>query len=131
MILILDNLVNSYLNILSCFVILSVFNLDKYKFLVLVIVDILLNRIPIISILILFIFFLNKLIFRKIVNNSLNKFVFSIIYMFLFISLLYLINEYNFTYLYYLKTNLFSFIFNIFVYYIFIFYIKISFISYN
>ena len=122
MILILDNLINNYLNILSCLIILNIFNLNKDKFFILVIMDILFNRVPIVSVLILFLYFLNKLIFRKVVKNNINKFIFSIVYMFLFISLLYLINDYNFTYLYYLKTNLFSCIFNIFVYSIYIFY---------
>ena len=122
MILILDNLINNYLNILSCLIILNIFNLNKDKFFILVIMDILSNRVPIVSILILFLYFLNKLIFRKVVKNNINKFIFSIIYMFLYISLLYLINDYNFTYLYYLKNNLFSYFFNIFIYYIHIFY---------
>ena len=121
MILLLDNLINNYLNILSCFVILSIFNLDKYKFFVLVIIDILLNRIPIISILILILYFLNNLIFKRIVNNNINKFIFSIIYMFLFISLLYLVYDYNFSYLYYLKINLFSFLINTLFYYVYVF----------
>ena len=129
--LLLNNLINNYLNILSCLVILTIFNIDKYKFIVFVMIDILLNRVPIISILILFLYFLNRLVFKKFVKNNINKFIFSIIYMFIFINLLYLINDYNFTYSYYLKSNIFSFVFNIFVYYIFIFYTNFSFISYN
>ena len=129
--LLLDNLINNYLNILSCLVILTIFNIDKYKFIVFVMIDILLNRVPIVSILILFLYFLNRLVFKKFVKNNINKFIFSIIYMFIFINLLYLINDYNFTYSYYLKSNIFSFVFNIFVYYIFIFYTNFSFISYN
>ena len=129
--LLLNNLINNYLNILSCLVILTIFNIDKYKFIVFVMIDILLNRVPIVSILILFLYFLNRLVFKKFVKNNINKFIFSIIYMFIFINLLYLINDYNFTYSYYLKSNIFSFVFNIFVYYIFIFYTNFSFISYN
>ena len=125
MILILDNLINNYLNILSSLIILTIFKLDKYKFFVLVIIDILLNQIPIISIITLLLYFLNKLIFKGIVRNKTNKFIFSIIYMFIFISLLYLIYDYNFTFTYYMKDNVFSYIFNILIYYIYIFYVLI------
>lgn len=120
--LFLDNIINNYLNILSCLIILTIFKLDKYKFFVLIIVDILLNRLPIISILILLLYFLNKLIFKKIVRNNVNEFIFSIIYMFIFMSCLYLINDYNFSFVYYMKDNIFSIIFNIVIYYIYIFY---------
>lgn len=122
MILLLDNIINNYLNILSSLIILNIFKLDKYKFLTLIIIDILLNSIPIISIIILLLYFLNKIIFRKIVKNNINKFIFSIVYMFIFISLLYLINNYNFSYIYYINNNIFSIIFNIIIYYIYIFY---------
>ena len=122
MILLLDHLINNYLNILSCLIILSIFNLNKYKIFTIFIIDTLLNQIPFITIIILLLYFLNKIIFKKIINNNLNKFIFSIIYMLMFISLLYLFNDYTFTYSYYLKTNIVSYIFNILIYYIYIIY---------
>lgn len=122
MILILDNLVNNYLNILSCLILLTIFNLNKEKYIIIIILDILLNKIPIISIIILLIYFLDKFIFKRLINNKFNKFIFIILYYFIFISLLYTINDYTFTYLYYIKTNLFSHIYNILIYYIYIFY---------
>ena len=122
MILILDNILNNYLNILSCLIILMIFRLDKYKFFMLVIIDILLNRVPIISIIILLLYFLNKIIFKKIVKNNINMFIFSCVYMLIFISFLYLINDYNFSFSYYIKDNVFSLLFNILIYYVYIFY---------
>lgn len=122
MILLLDNLINNYLNILSCLVLINIFKLNKYKFIIILIADILINQIPFISISILLIFFLNKLIFKRIVNNNINKFILICIYMLLFISFIYLLNDYNYSYTYFLKNNIFSIILNIFVYYIYIFY---------
>ncbi len=122
MILLFDNLVNNYINIISCLIILYVFYLNKYSFLNLFIIDTILNMIPYISIIILILFYLNKFIFKRLINNNINKFVLSILYYFIFISLLYLLNNYNFNYLYYIVSNLFSIILNIIIYFIFIFY---------
>lgn len=120
--IILDNLTNNYLNILSCLIILNIFYLTKYKYLTILIIDILLNKIPYISLIIILFYLLNKYIFKKIINSNINKFIFSIIYYFIFISILYLINRYNFSFKYYLYLNIFSFIYNILIYYIYIFY---------
>lgn len=122
MILILDNLVNNYLNILSCLIILLIPNLNKKKYFTLLCIDIILNTIPLISIFILFLYFLNKFIFKKIIKNRITLFISVIIYYFIFISLIYTINEYDFTYIYYIKNNIISFIYNIIIYYIYIFY---------
>ena len=122
MIIIIDNLVNNYLNILSCLILLIIFNLNKEKYILLVLIDILLNKTPIISIIILIIYYLNKFIFNKLIRNKFNKFLFIILYYFIFISLLYNINDYSYNYIYYIKTNLFSHIYNILIYYIYIFY---------
>ena len=122
MIIIIDNLVNNYLNILSCLILLIIFNLNKEKYILLVLIDILLNKTPIISIIILIIYLLNIFIFNKLIRNKFNKFLLIILYYFIFISLLYSINDYSYTYLYYIKTNLFSHIYNILIYYIYIFY---------
>ena len=87
-----------------------------------VIFDVLLNRVPVISILVFLLYLLNKIIFKKIINNSFNKFIFSIVYMVIFISFLYLINDYKFSFSYYIKNNILSIFFNILIYYIYIFY---------
>lgn len=122
MILLLDNLINNYLNILSCFIIVSIFNLNKYNFFMIIIIDIFLNQIPFVSFIILLLILLNKIILKRIVNNDINKFILLCIYMLLFISFIYLFNDYNYSYTYFLKNNIFSIILNIFVYYIYIFY---------
>ena len=75
MILIFDNLVNNYLNILSCIILLYIFKLTKNKYLVIVLIDILLNKIPYITIIFILIYFLNKFIFKKLINNNLNSFI--------------------------------------------------------
>ena len=58
--IILDNLTNNYLNILSCLIILNIFYLTKYKYLTILIIDILLNKIPYISLIIILLYLLNK-----------------------------------------------------------------------
>ena len=122
MIIILDNLVNNYLNILSCLILINIFNFNREKFIIILILDIFLNKTPIITIIILILYFLNKSVFKKIINNNFNKFIFIILYYFIFISLLYSINDYSFSYIYYNKTYLLSHIYNILIYYIYIFY---------
>ena len=64
--IILDNLTNNYLNILSCLIILNIFYLTKYKYFTILIIDTLLNRIPYISLIILILYFFNKIIFKYI-----------------------------------------------------------------
>jgi len=49
MLLLLDTLINNYIAIMSCFIILIIPTLNKYKFILLIAIDILLNNIPIIS----------------------------------------------------------------------------------
>lgn len=120
--LLLDNLINNYLNIISCFIILSIFNLNKYKILIILLIDILLNKVPVITIFIIILYYLNKLIFSKTVNSNMNKFIFSCIYMLLFLSYIYFLNDYNYSYFYFFKSNIFSLILNIIIYYIYIFY---------
>ena len=102
--------------------IILVDNLNKFKFITILILDVLFNSIPIISIIIIMLYFINKLVFKKIIRNNMNMFIFSIIYMFIFISYIYLINDYNYSYLYYFKSNILSIILNVIIYYLYIFY---------
>ena len=55
MILLLDIILNNYIGLLSCFIILLIPTLTKYKFITLLTVDIVLNNIPIISFIIAFV----------------------------------------------------------------------------
>ena len=119
MILLVDNLVNNYLNILSCLIILCIFNLTKEKYFLILLLDIILNQLPVVSILIIIIFLINKFIYKRLISNKLTKFILSIFYYFIFISLLYCINDYNFSYSYYLSSLIYSHFYNIVIFFIY------------
>lgn len=122
MILILDNLINNYLNILSCFIILLIPKLNKDNFFKLLIIDLFLNKIPYISFIIVILFYFNKLIYKIIYKTDVTVFLLCIINYFIFIIIMYFINQYNFTLIYFIKNNLFSIILNIFIYTMYIFF---------
>ncbi len=121
MILILDNLINNYLNILSCFSILLLPNLNKDKIYLFIIIDIFLNKIPYISLIMIILYIFDKFIYKIVYKNKINILFISILNYIAFISILYFIYGYNFSYLFYLKSNILSFIFNIIIYYLYIF----------
>ena len=114
--MIVDSIINNYLNITSLLVLLHIFNINKYKIIILLLIDILLNKIPYVSIFILVLYYLNKLIFKKLVDNRLNKCIFITIYLILFITFISIINNSSF------YNNIISIIFNLLIYYIYIFY---------
>lgn len=118
----LDNIINNYLNICSCLIILNIFYFNKRNFLFTLILDVLFNQIPFITIIILFLYYLNRIVFSKIVKNSVNTFIFSLVYYVIFLIVLFLINNYNITFKYYIYMNLYSFIFNVIIFYIYIMY---------
>lgn len=121
MTLLLDNIINTYLGLLSCFIILEINTLNIKRFFILLIVDIILNKIPIVTFLILIIFYINKFIYKYLNKNNLNLFFISIINYFIFINILYFVNSYTYNFIYYLTSNLYSIVFNIIVFYIYIF----------
>ncbi len=121
MTLLLDNILNTYLGLLSCFIILEINTLNIKRFFILLIVDIILNKIPIVTFIILIIFYINKFIYKYLNKNNLNLFFISIINYFIFINILYFINSYTYNFIYYLTSNLYSIVFNIIVFYIYIF----------
>lgn len=121
MTLLLDNIINTYLGLLSCFIILEINALNLKRFFILLVVDTILNKIPIISLVILIIFYINKFIYKYLNKNSINLFFISIINYFIFINILYLINNYTYNFIYYLTSNLYSILFNIIIFYIYIF----------
>lgn len=118
----LDNIINNYLNICSCLIILNIFYFNKRNFLFTLILDVLFNQIPFITIIILFLYYINRLVFSKIVKNSVNTFIFSLVYYVIFLIVLFLINNYNITFKYYIYMNLYSLIFNVIIFYIYIMY---------
>lgn len=119
--LLLDSLINNYLGIISCFTLLLIPYLNKYKFISLITIDILLNKIPIISFIILLLYFFNKLLFKILIKSNLTILLLSILNLFLFITIIYFIFNYNFSYIYYLKYNIFSICFNIIIFSIYIY----------
>lgn len=120
--ILLDNIINNYLNICSCLIILNIFYFNKHNFFITLILDILFNQIPFITIIILFLYYLNKIVFNKIVKNSVNTFIFSLIYYIIFFIVLFLMDNHNITFKYYIYMNLYSLIFNIIIFYIYIMY---------
>lgn len=122
MLLLLDILVNSYLGIFSSFVIGYIIYFNKYSFLCLLFLDILFNKIPIISCIIFILHLVNKYIFKYLVKNKINYFIFSIIYYLLFMLIIYLVRDYNFSFRYYVSINYVAFLYNIVFYILYIFY---------
>lgn len=122
MLLLLDILVNSYLGIFSSFIIVYVIYFNKYNFLCLLFLDILFNKIPIISCIIFILHLVNNVIFKYFVNNRINYFIFSIIYYFVFMLIIYLSSDYNFSFRYYLGINYVAFLYNVVFYVLYVFY---------
>ena len=106
MTLLLDNILNTYLGLLSCFIILEINTLNIKRFFILLIVDIILNKIPIVTFIILIIFYINKFIYKYLNKNNLNLFFISIINYFIFINILYFINSYTYNFIYYLNIRI-------------------------
>ncbi len=122
MLLLLDILVNSYLGIFSSFIIVYAIYFNKYNFLCLLFLDILFNKIPIISCIIFILHLVNNVIFKYFVKNRINYFIFSIIYYFVFMLIIYLSSDYNFSFRYYLGINYVAFLYNVVFYVLYVFY---------
>ena len=120
MIVLLDNIINNYLNILSLLVLIYIIGLNKNNYFIIILIDILFNVIPIISIIILLLHYLYKYLFKYIRNNSINIILFLSLCYYITITILFFINKNNFSYIFYLKKNIISFIFNIIIYYLYI-----------
>ena len=114
MLLLLDNILNNYISLISCFILFYIPKLNKDNFFLLLIFDLLLNKIPLVTILILLIYFIDKFIYKIFLKNN-------IINLFIFLLLLYFINNYNFNILYYIKYLIPSITFNIFIYFLYTF----------
>ncbi len=121
--IILDNLINNYIGIQTYFIILSIFNFNKNKFFILFIIDIILNKVPYISIIILFIFYLNKYIYKFIYKNKITMYILSLLNLFIFILLIYIIKNNNVSLMLFLKNNIIGFVFSIIYYAIYIFFL--------
>jgi hypothetical protein len=114
--MILDFLTLNTTGILLCTVLLNIFYLSNKKISYILIIDIILNGIPFITIIIILIYHLNKFIFKYFNNNFINKFIFIIIYYFLFNIILYSI--FNSFSMYIIKKSLKYLIYNTIIYYL-------------
>lgn len=121
MLLLLDNILNNYISLTSCFILFYIPKLNKDNFFLLLIFDLLLNKIPLATILILLIYFIDKFIYKIFLKNNITNFIVYIINLFIFLLLLYFINNYNFNVLYYIKYLIPSITFNIFIYFLYTF----------
>lgn len=121
--IILDNVINNYLNVYSALILIKLLDFKKNEFYIILLVDIILYKLPIISISLIILYLINKIIFKKIIRSNLTKFIIIILDYFIFISLFYILNDYNMNYLYFMKFNYVSHIFNILIYYIYIFWV--------
>ena len=121
MLLLLDNILNNYISIMSCFVLFYIPILNKDKFFIILIFDLLLNKIPTITLLIFLIFLIDKFLYKIFLKNNITNIIVYIINLFIFLLLLYFINNYNFNILYYIKYLIPSITFNIFIYFLYTF----------
>ena len=120
MILLLDNIIFTFLNIYSSFILINLFNFKIKNFFLILLIDIILYKLPLISISLIILYLINYIIFKNIRKNNITKFIIIILDYIIFISLIYIFNDYD-NYLYFLIDNYRSHIFNILIYYIYIF----------
>jgi len=120
LILLLDNIIFTFLNIYSSFILINLFNFKIKNFFLILLIDIILYKLPLISISLIILYLINYIIFKNIRKNKKTKFIIIILDYIIFISLIYIFNDYD-NYLYFLIDNYRSHIFNILIYYIYIF----------
>lgn len=87
--IILDTLMINLLNIYTSMIVLEIFNLNDKKIYLTLILDIILNGVPFITIIIILLYFLHKKISTKLSSNVWINLALSIIYYFLFGIILY------------------------------------------
>jgi hypothetical protein len=114
--MIIDYLSINLININLCSVLLFVFNLNKKNIFYLLILDLIINGIPFITLIIVLFYYLNKVIFKYLNNNFINNFLLLIAYYFLFNIVLFSIFNYYNPYVFKIIIN--NLIYNIILYYI-------------
>jgi len=103
-------------NIYLATILLSIFKLNDKKLIFILIIDIILNNLPIVTILILLLYLLKNIIFNKINKNFLTEYILIISFYFIFgITLYGVYNEIN---LYIIKYLLSYLIINMIIYYL-------------
>ena len=114
--MIIDFLSLNCFNVYLLSIILFLFCLNDKLLYYLLIIDLIINGIPFVTIIITLIYLLNKNIFKYLNNNFINKYIFLIIYYFLFSIILYSIfNKFN---LYIIKFLINNLPYNLIYYYI-------------
>ena len=114
--MIIDFLSLNCLNVYLLPIILFLFCLNDKLLYYLLIIDLIINGIPFVTITITLLYLLNKNIFKYLNNNFINKYIFLIIYYFLFSIILYSIfNKFN---LYIIKFLINNLPYNLIYYYI-------------
>lgn len=114
--MIIDFLSLNCFNIYLLSIILFLFCLNDKLLYYLLIIDLIINGIPFVTITITLLYLLNKNIFKYLNNNFINKYIFLIIYYFLFSIILYSIfNKFN---LYIIKFLINNLPYNLIYYYI-------------
>ena len=114
--MIIDCLSLNCFNVYLLSIILFLFCLNDKLLYYLLIIDLIINGIPFVTIIITLLYLLNKNIFKYLNNNFINKYIFLIIYYFLFSIILYSIfNKFN---LYIIKFLINNLPYNLIYYYI-------------
>ena len=114
--MIIDFLSLNCFNVYLLSIILFLFCLNDKLLYYLFIIDLIINGIPFVTITITLLYLLNKNIFKYLNNNFINKYIFLIIYYFLFSIILYSIfNKFN---LYIIKFLINNLPYNLIYYYI-------------
>lgn len=114
--MIIDFLSLNCFNVYLLSIILFLFCLNDKLLYYLLIIDLIINGIPFVTITITLLYLLNKNIFKYLNNNFINKYIFLIIYYFLFSIILYSIfNKFN---LYIIKFSINNLPYNLIYYYI-------------
>lgn len=114
--MIIDFLSLNCFNIYLLSIIIFIFCLNDKTLYYILIIDLIINGIPFVTITITLLYLLNKNIFKYLNNNFINKYIFLIIYYFIFSIILYSIfNKFN---LYIIKFLINNLPYNLIYYYI-------------
>lgn len=105
--MLLDFLSVNYFNIYLVSIIIFIFIINDKLMYYILLLDLIINGIPFISMIIIILYYLNKSILKRINACFINKYILSIIYYFLFNIILYSIfNKFNLYIIKYLINNL-------------------------
>lgn len=105
--MLLDFLSVNYFNIYLVSIIIFIFIINDKLMYYILLLDLIINGIPFISMIIIILYYLNKSILKRINASFINKYILSIIYYFLFSIILYnIFNKFNLYIIKYLINNL-------------------------